>query len=308
MSFNFTSQHIKDYHERGYSIFRGLIPAPLLADLRREAEKGRSIARRLSGPNAQRLQPIIDHPEIDMAPFRELALLPELASAIDDIFEAHFGQAVDMTADMDCLGILYEPENSPRCMRWHRDFRDLHAGVDVEKWRQILHDIRYFNQTNIALYRDSFLWVVPGSHLRLDTQEEMRRFPTRPVEAPPSIDGISTESAEYEFRKYVTSMPGAEQVHLDAGDYLLYKNSLWHTGFYVPYQKRATVHGTISTPEYRNFLQEELISVLQVDDRNRQWQNPNTNRAGIWKYRALAEVRKLKNRLVRFGRRHKLLS
>lgn len=268
MSFRFNSSHVKNYHERGFTVFRGIVPPRLLGHLRHEADKGRSIARRLSGPCAQRLQPIVEHPEIDMAPFRELALLPELVNAINGIFETHYGHAVDTTADLDCLGVLYEPENRPSCMRWHRDFRDLHAGMDVAKWREKMHDIRYFNQTNVALYSESCLWVVPGSHLRLDTQDEIRRFPGRPVEPPPGANNSNWESVEYEHRQYVHSMPGAEQVHLDAGDYLLYRNTLWHTGCYVPYQKRATVHGTIVTKEYNELSGKGVSCGTEVQGRH----------------------------------------
>lgn len=308
MSFKFTTRHIQDYHERGYTVFRDIIPAPLLSQLRREADKGRPLARIASGPNAQRLQPLVNYPEIDMAPFRELALLPGLVSAINSIFEVYYGHAVDTTADLAYMGVLYEPENSPRCMRWHRDFRDLHAGINVDKWREKMHDIRFFNQTNVALYRDSCLWAVPGSHLRLDTPDEIRRFPLRPVEPPPNTNNTNAESAEYEYKKYVMSMPGAEQIHLDAGDYLLYRNSLWHTGFYLPYQKRATIHGTIITPEYKEFFHNEFLSVLESNDGNKQWQNPNAHRPGFQKARFSAEVRRFKNRLVNLTRRCKTWS
>jgi hypothetical protein len=43
-------------------------------------------------------------------------------------------------------------------------------------------------------------------------------------------------------------MPGATQVHLRAGDFAMYRNSLWHIGSYVPYVKRATLHDIIDTP------------------------------------------------------------
>jgi hypothetical protein len=45
-------------------------------------------------------------------------------------------------------------------------------------------------------------------------------------------------------------MPGAVCLHLDAGDFALYRNTLWHLGNYVPYGKRATLHDAADTPEF----------------------------------------------------------
>jgi ectoine hydroxylase-related dioxygenase (phytanoyl-CoA dioxygenase family) len=305
MSFGFTSRHISDYHERGYTVFRDLIPAALLAKLRGEADKGRAIARKLHGPNAQRLQPLVQHSEIDMGPFKELALLPKLVAAVNGLFEVHFGRPYEAEADLDELGVLYEPESAPQCMRWHRDIRDLHAGIDVGKWSEAMRDIRFCNQTNIALYADSCLWVVPGSHLRHDTPDEIRRFPKRPVERPPSTEGLDAAAAERVCLDYVRSMPGAEQVHLNAGDYLIYRNSMWHTGFYLPYQKRATVHGAIFTPEYREFLDREFIAVVKAGGAAQQWQNPNANRSGFKEAKVGAQLRAVARRVGRLARMRK---
>ena len=41
-------------------------------------------------------------------------------------------------------------------------------------------------------------------------------------------------------------MPGAVQVHLQPGDFMIYRNLAWHTGFYVPSQPRATIHDIVS--------------------------------------------------------------
>ncbi len=41
---------------------------------------------------------------------------------------------------------------------------------------------------------------------------------------------------------------------LDAGDYALYRNVMWHLGNYVPYRIRATLHGMIPTPAYWEWI------------------------------------------------------
>jgi hypothetical protein len=68
------------YRAHGYAVLRGIVPPALVTDLRRVAEEGRAIARRLEGPSAQRLQPLGEH--IDLAPFRAVSELPELDAAI----------------------------------------------------------------------------------------------------------------------------------------------------------------------------------------------------------------------------------
>jgi hypothetical protein len=284
MSFRFSGEHVVQYHTQGYAIFRDIIPATLLRDLRREADKGRPLARREGGGNAQRLQPIVRHAEIDMQPFDELDRLPVLQDALDRLFEQVPGMKPELTTAREHLGILYEPGESPYCMGWHRDFRDLWPGIDLDRWRSLLHDLRMFNQTNVALYDDGCLWAVPGSHLRADTAEEIRRFPERPI-AYPDVTALDAATAEQVCREYVRSMPGAVQIPLDAGDFMLYRNTLWHIGNYVPYIRRATLHGALLTPEYEAFLREEFLPLLQPGTPPQRFRNLN---ADTPTYRALA--------------------
>ncbi|MCX5660906.1 MAG: hypothetical protein NTW19_14470, partial [Planctomycetota bacterium] len=63
MAFEFRDSMINDYWSQGYVIFRRILPASLLRDLRPEADKARALAHELLGPQAQRLQPVIKHPE-----------------------------------------------------------------------------------------------------------------------------------------------------------------------------------------------------------------------------------------------------
>lgn len=281
MTFEFNDQHIVDYHTLGYTVFRDLIPPALLAELRRQADLGRPIARRVAGGNAQRLQPIIKYPELDMRPFDQLDRLPVLDRALHALFASEPGMVVDLSLARELLGILYEPGESPYCMSWHRDYRDLHPGVDLQKWQRLLHDPRLFNQTNVALYDDGCLWAVPGSHLRCDTPQEIRRFPDRPIPHPDLVR-LDPEQAETVCRGYVQSMPGAVQVRLNAGDFMLYRNTLWHTGNYVPYVKRATIHGALLTPEYHDFYLNDFMPVFDPAKGPRHWENAN---AGTPTYR-----------------------
>lgn len=298
MSFEFSDRHIVGYHTQGYTIFQDMVPAPLMADLRREADRGRPIARQLQGGNAQRLQPF--QPHLDPRPFQELWNLPSLHKALRELF-GHEARAMD-GLEVDGDAILYEPGDSPYCMCWHRDFRDLWPGMDLEKWQAALHNPRMFNQSNVALYDDGALWVVPGSHLRRDTPEEIRRFPIRPIPSP-DLGGLSPEEAEYACRDYARSMPGAVQVWLNAGDFMIYRNTLWHLGNYVPYAKRATVHGSLVTPEYREFIIQEFLPAVQSGAGPEKFTNLNTHTPAYREAAPRAKAERLWRRLGSLPRR-----
>lgn len=109
--------------------------------------------------------------------------------------------------------------------KWHRD---LHP-IDTAPLQGYIDDIREggprYVQWNIPLYDDSVLWVVPGSHLRLNTPEEnevMLADPRRPL-------------------------PNGVQTHLKAGDGVVYILPILHWGSNYSPKMRRTVHGGFST-------------------------------------------------------------
>ena len=120
-------------------------------------------------------------------------------------------------------------------------------------------------------------WFVPGSHLRRDLPQEAARFPDRPID-PPELEGKSAEEREYAGRDYCRSMPGAVQAHLEAGDYCLYRNSLWHLGNYVPYRKRATIHDGVMTPEFVAWSAEARAESAARREAGYGMENPNASR------------------------------
>src|SRR5207244_3508783 len=145
---------------------------------------------------------------------------------------------------------LVEPLDLPWCTHWHRDWRDNVGHADLAEWEKVFGDADYLNQSNCALYEDHSLWAVPGSHLRRDLARERERFPERPIR-PPDLANLTDEQRERACLDYARSMPGAAQVHLEAGDYCLYRSTLWHLGNYVPYCRRATLHDFVDTPNFR---------------------------------------------------------
>jgi len=248
MAFKISDEHVDQFFRDGYVIFRGLIPATLLKELRVMADAGRSVARELGGPQSQRLQPIVEH--LDCKAYFEFVDLPELVDAIHTIYGDGFvyGRSPDDPSSSRA-GVLFEPRDQPYSTQWHRDWRDNIPGLEIGIWEQKQTDLRYFNQVNCALYEDGCTWVVPGSHLRKDVSAEVARFPMRPIPGP-ALEGLDDSAAELACLAYCRSMPGAVQACLNAGDFMLYRNSLWHLGNYTPYKRRSTIHDGVWTPEF----------------------------------------------------------
>lgn len=274
MKFAFTDEHIEDYWRLGYAIFRQILPSSLLTDMRHTAEHARRICLETNGPQAQRLQPIGAYPEIGLQSFRDFGDLPPLRDAINRTLSAdHSYGSLDPKQNFP-IGILFEPLEQPLCTTWHRDWRDNLAGNDVEAWLATRDHIAFWNQYNCALYDDSSTWIVPGSHRRDDLPAEIERFPERPVPGP-ILDGQGSAERERACLVYAQSMPGAFNVHLYAGDFLLYRNAFWHLGNYSPHRKRATLHEVVATPLWLEWMSDEAKKASDHMQAGHGWRNPN---------------------------------
>lgn len=249
MAFQFQDSHISDYYSLGFTVFQRILPPSLIRDLRRVADRAQEIIHQERGRQVQRLQPISAY-ALDQKPCQDFAELPPLRDAISRVLspQVQYG-------NVDTMGVLLHPKDMPYCTHWHRDFRDNYPGLDLAGWESASQDIDLFNQLNCPLYEDSSLWVVPGSHLRQDLPGEIERFPDRPI-SPPDLEGKLAEEREQICLDYCRSMPGAVHVYLDAGDFVLYRNTLWHLGNYVPYRSRATLHDFVDTPKYHTWREQ----------------------------------------------------
>lgn len=244
--FKFSDQHLEEYTTLGYTVFRDIVPPKLVDELRRECDRGAEIQRERTNPNAQRFQPIAAFP-IDQRPFEEFQNLESIRDAVSRIVQSTWEPS-----GLDVMGVLLEPREQAWCMGWHRDWRDNVPGMDVELWERDYLKLDLFNQVNCALYEDSCTWVVPGSHSRPDSEAEVARFPKRPIPGP-VLQGLSAAERERACLDYCESLPGAHRLLLDAGDFCLYRNTLWHLGNYIPYRKRATLHDAVMTPAFREW-------------------------------------------------------
>lgn len=245
------------YRENGYFILRQVIPANLLRDLRREAAKAYEIARRISGPQAQRLSKIKEHAdELDLTPFREFDHIEGLNDAIKALLtEEH---TLKPTEDAT---ILFGPRERPWATEWHRDWRDhvledeFQNTIGNARWQEIALDFRLWNQVNCPLYEDTSTWYVPGSFKRVHNTETEERVYASTTQQELRDDAKQRTDAELELfcLRYCQSMPGAIQLVLNPGDFGLYRNVGWHIGNYVPYRTRMTLHTHCFTEAYAKF-------------------------------------------------------
>jgi hypothetical protein len=229
MPFRAEQRHRDEFERDGYTIFRSLLPPSLLADLRCAAADASRIARERHGDCAQRLQPIFDVPGIDPRPFRDFAELPELQEAIRAVLTPQHWHGSER------LGLLVDPAVA-FTTRWHRD---AFLPERAERFQREAVDPALYNQCNCPLHPDRSLLIVPRSHLRPNTEAEVRHAGAR--------QGHRITGAWADLLAYADAMPGAMRVELDAGDYALYRASMWHVGIYSPSIRRATLHDHVDT-------------------------------------------------------------
>jgi len=242
MSFQFCERMIHDYHHDGYVVFKSILPASLLSDLRREADKARELAWEINGRQTQRIQPIARYAEeIDQKPFQDYCELAELRDAVERLLGPGYSHG-----QREIMGLLIEPRERPWSCGWHRDAvveipERAHDALTRAALASVWHDLRDYNQINCAIYADSCTWYVPGSHLRQRDMPGEHQSAEDPELQQHALE-LSDAEAERFWLEHCRQMPGAVQVHLAAGDFMIYRNLAWHIGNYLPYQPRATIH------------------------------------------------------------------
>lgn len=250
MTYKIPEQDIASYRRDGYIVFKRIIPPSLITDLRVQAEKAAAIVR-AKDPQAQRIQPVGSYADqLDMKPFQDFAQLPAINDALQQVTtpEHYYGK-------LDVLGILLEPSKDAWCTSWHRDISLESSKLSLEDFEELIYDWNTAHQINSPLYDDECTWYVPGSHLRsFDLPGE-----TALIQQPKEIgvgwpgqkqQGADAITRELSCDKYTRAMPGAVQLRLMAGDFALYRASGWHTGNYVPYKRRATLHDAVFNPRH----------------------------------------------------------
>ena len=213
--------------ELGYVIVRDMIPPEELQRLRNSVDR---IVQRATDAGVESRVITTDWVE------------PETADAVEFLF------------DERTLGFSRELMNVPAVIPsgmwvliasgtgWHRDIHP----IDMAPLDGLQEDIRLngppYLQWHIALYDDSFLHIVPGSHLRRNNDEERK----------------------IERRMGVVPLPGSMAVDLKAGDGVIYINCFLHSATPNGDAKRRTFHGGYYAVGNKGFIH-HLPDAMGVD-------------------------------------------
>lgn len=245
-------EQVDSFNRLGYCVLKRVVPPALLKELRVSAEVARVIARKLRGPDAQRLQPLMGNlSETEMKPFGELYTL----ASVSDPFAAILPPSHQVSTKE--MGILFEPAEKSYTTHWHRDARNVKNPEQLAAWERTQNNPEVWNQINLPLYEDTCTWVVPGSHNRADTPGEAAWLKSQDIPDTRPVP-VTAEEKEYRALDNVLAMPGGMRVVLDAGDMLLYRNTIWHLGNYTPFKRRATLHDNPVSLEARRLGGEAL--------------------------------------------------
>ena len=222
--------------EDGYLVLRQVIPPDRLDDLRASyehlLERQRTIWSAERNPN--------DPPGGVWGTSAQPRLYLQ-RSPLANLIDQHSASAVEIWLHPNTQGVssrlldlpdtavtemmlMCNPISNRGPATWHRD---LHP-IDTAPLQGYIDDIvetgpRYV-QWNIPLYDDEVLWVVPGSHLRLNTDQENNQLLADPC----------------------VPLPNGIQTHLKAGDGVVYILPILHWGSNYSTKMRRTIHGGFS--------------------------------------------------------------
>ncbi|KAI0029563.1 hypothetical protein K488DRAFT_56096 [Vararia minispora EC-137] len=254
------SNYKQKYDADGFVIIPGLIKPELFTELENacavvvaRTRAGDWPHRRVVGkqfppygdadPDSWGVQHVM-HPDLGQPAFAKYYTSPEMRAAARELLGCE-----DKHLQMELFNLLINPTSHEFALSWHRD--DVKAAAGEEEERDALSVWHYGVQWNAALYEDSSLFVVPGSH----------RVPRTPVQREQSNTTKVPEDP--------MAMSGAIQVSLKPGETVFYNNNILHCATYSPKRKRATLHASMGdtrggATRARNILQHGLTWMQEV--------------------------------------------
>ena len=212
---------IEQFMTDGYLILRGAISPEELEPLRESAE---TAVRRCfpEGIPEGMFQPLVRN-------FNEV--IDEETANLVEMFmhEATCGVASRLMPDAKAVApagmfLMCNPVQEHGPWFWHRDINPETKGPLVGLQQDMLANGPVYLHFNIALYDDDVYWVVPGSHLRLNTDQENNQLLADPR----------------------VPLPNGIQTHLKAGDGVVYILPILHWGSNYSTKMRRTIHGGFS--------------------------------------------------------------
>ncbi len=223
----------EQFMEDGYLILREVILPAELEDLRagyeRMVDRQREIWARYRNPNdppggvwetgaqprlALHQRPLLDQIDKQTANTVEIWLHENTQSVSTQLIGEPDAAVTEMM-------MMCSPVRNRGPAVWHRDIHPIDTAPLQGYIDDIIENGPRYVQWNIPLYDDDVLWVVPGSHLRINTEEENRQLLVNP-RAP---------------------LPGGVQTYLNAGDGVVYITPILHWGSDYSAKLRRTIHG-----------------------------------------------------------------
>jgi hypothetical protein len=201
----------------GYLILREVVPPDALEKLRAnyetliERQGGRTW---LSEGKQPRLN-IVPHLDEATADAAEIWLHDNTLGVARQLITV--GDAVTPTS----MWCMCSPLEDKGPAAWHRDIHPFDMAPMRLLQLDMLENGPRYVQWNIPLYDDDVLWVVPGSHRRVNTAQENEEL----------------------LKDRLAPLTGGIPVELKAGDGVIYINFLLHWGSNYSSKLRRTLHG-----------------------------------------------------------------
>jgi hypothetical protein len=214
-------ERVRLFRERGYFVLRGFLGERQRGELRRACDLALERAREAStayGHDTPNIALFSSAEHFASEPALLEGLVAFVASArVCALFR---GLAAPSTSAPDLKGMHYYHEQSSRDWDgdWHRDSQFGRSDPDVERAVALTTTALHFR---VALAPDDRLEIVPGSHARWDTPEEL------------TLRKGSARSS--------SSMPNAERVELAAGDACVFHAWSIHRATYRRFPERRTL-------------------------------------------------------------------
>ncbi|HYF52366.1 MAG TPA: phytanoyl-CoA dioxygenase family protein [Planctomycetota bacterium] len=236
-----SSAQIQHFREFGYIVIDGVEPR-LLEPLRKASDRVLKKARAGQWPSrkidddiwgvSNLLDPVLEEPV-----FGEYMATPQVVEVARDLLG-------ERELRLSLTNMLCNPSKKDFDIAWHRDLGDPKIGGEEEL--KVLREAQYGVQWNAALYDESCLRIVPGSHIRNMTDAERDVMLNRPRDP----------------------MPGEMIVDLKAGQTVYYNALIIHRGVYPCGQRRETLHANLSSmrePKPLKF-QYEQVKFMEAPD------------------------------------------
>ena len=220
----------QQFLEQGYLVLREIIPPDRLRQLRADfevlVERQKRIWAQERGPDDPPGGDWETRPQPRLVSYNRL--IDEATTSTVEVWlqENTLGVSrqllsVPEAASVAGMMLMCSPVRDHGPARWHRDVHPIDMAPLSGLQKDLVENGPKYVQWNIPLYDDDVLWVVPGSHKRLNTETEDRELLDDP-------------------RRALTS---GIPVELNAGDAVVYVNYMLHWGSAYSPKIRRTIHG-----------------------------------------------------------------